>query len=39
MVNKLTHDAERKAVEVIVDHVLSVKDPEDRKNPCSDFPM
>ena len=31
MVNKLTHDAERKAVEVIVDHVLSVKDPEDRK--------
>ena len=31
MVNKLTHDAERKAVEVIVDHVLSVKDPEERK--------
>lgn len=31
MESKLIHDAERKAVETVVDHVLSVKDPEERK--------
>lgn len=31
MESKLIHDAERKAIETVVDHILSVKDPDERK--------